>query len=187
MKQEEKNKVCSVEHAGALDLRIRKLLHNPRKILKPYIKEGMSVLDVGCGPGYFTIDMARMVGKSGHLTAVDLQEGMLEIVKRKINKANLENIIALHQCKKTEIGLTGQFDFVLVFWMLHEVPDVNVFLKELYSLLKQGGKILIAEPKFHVSKAEFNNSKAEMSKTGFKLMNEPPVFFSRTVVLSKIV
>src|SRR5271157_390966 len=110
MEPTEKNKVCSVEHAGALDLKIRKLLHNPGKIVRPYIKEGMSVLDIGCGPGYFTIDMARMVGNSGHLVAVDLQEGMLEIVKKKINKTNLDNIIELLQCQKNKIGLTKKFD-----------------------------------------------------------------------------
>lgn len=185
MDQTENKKVCSEEHAGALDLKIRKLLHNPGKILQPYIKEGMSVLDVGCGPGYFTIEMARMVGNSGHLVAVDLQEGMLEIVKQKINKTSLENIIELHQCQQNEIGLTKKFDFILVFWMLHETPDIILFLKELYSLLKSEGKILIAEPKFHVSQKEFNDSKMEMSKIGFKIMNEPPIFFSRSVVLSK--
>jgi len=166
-------------------LKIRKIFHNPGKILRPYIKEGMSVLDTGCGPGYFTIEMARMVGNSGHLVAADLQEGMLTIVKKKVNKINLENIIELHQCQKNKIGLTIKFDFILVFWMLHETPDITLFLKELFSLLKPEGKILIAEPKFHVTKNEFNEAKMEMSKTGFKLINEPPIFFSHTVVLSK--
>ena len=72
-----KSKVCSVESAGALDIQLRKLIQNPGKILKPFIKEGMTVMDLGCGPGFFTIEMARMVGKNGNVTAVDLQEGML--------------------------------------------------------------------------------------------------------------
>ncbi|MCP4372916.1 MAG: SAM-dependent methyltransferase, partial [Deltaproteobacteria bacterium] len=56
------NRICPVERAGSLDSRIRRWLQNPQKILKPYIKEGMTVLDVGCGPGFFSIDMAQMVG-----------------------------------------------------------------------------------------------------------------------------
>jgi ubiquinone/menaquinone biosynthesis C-methylase UbiE len=185
MKLTEKDNVCSVEHAGALDLKIRRLFHNPEKIVRPYIIEGMTVLDVGCGPGYFTLEMARLAGNMGNLVAVDLQEGMLEIVKKKINKTSLENNIELHQCQKNEIGLTKKFDFILVFWMLHETPDINLFLKELYSLLKPAGKILIAEPNFHVSKKEFIKSKMEMSSIGFKIIEEPHIFFSRSVVLSK--
>jgi hypothetical protein len=60
-----KNRVCPVERAGSLDNRFRRLLQNPRKILGPYIEEGMTVLDLGCGPGFFSIEIAQMVGKSG--------------------------------------------------------------------------------------------------------------------------
>ena len=71
-------RVCSVEISGSLDNRIRKWLQNPQKILRPYIEEGMTVLDVGCGPGFFSIDIAQMVGKSGRVIASDLQEGTRE-------------------------------------------------------------------------------------------------------------
>ncbi|MCD4808269.1 MAG: hypothetical protein K8R06_04975 [Methanosarcinales archaeon] len=50
----EKNKhLCPVENAKGLDNIFRKLVQNPKKILKDYAKEGMTVLDVGCGPGFF--------------------------------------------------------------------------------------------------------------------------------------
>ena len=78
------NRVCPVERAGSLDNRVRKWLQNPKKILEPYITEGMIVLDVGCGPGFFSIDMAQMVGNSGRVIASDLQEGMLQKVRNKI-------------------------------------------------------------------------------------------------------
>ncbi len=61
----ERNKVCRLEYAGALDMSLRRLFQKPRKIIKPYVKEGMTVLDMGCGPGFFTIEMARMVGLQG--------------------------------------------------------------------------------------------------------------------------
>ncbi len=57
-----KSKVCSVELAGGLDNKFRRFLQNPQKILKPYLKEGMTVLDLGCGPGFFTIEIAKMIG-----------------------------------------------------------------------------------------------------------------------------
>ena len=65
-------RVCPVERAGSLDNTIRRWLQNPKKILGPYLDEGMTVVDIGCGPGFFSIDMAQMVGKSGRVIAVDL-------------------------------------------------------------------------------------------------------------------
>ncbi len=66
--------VCPVERAGSLDNRIRRWLQDPQKILGPYIEEGMTILDIGCGPGFFSIDMAQMVGKSGRVIASDLHQ-----------------------------------------------------------------------------------------------------------------
>ena len=72
------NRICPVERAGHLDNRIRRWLQRPRNILAPYVKAGMTVLDIGCGPGFFTIDMARIVGDSGRVIAADLQAAMLQ-------------------------------------------------------------------------------------------------------------
>ena len=47
-------RVCPVERAGGLYNKIRRWLQNPQKILRPYIEEGMTVLDLGCGPGFFS-------------------------------------------------------------------------------------------------------------------------------------
>jgi ubiquinone/menaquinone biosynthesis C-methylase UbiE len=178
--------VCSVEHAGALDISIRKLFQNPRKILKPFVKEGMTAADIGCGPGFFTIEMAKIVGHYGTVTAVDLQEGMLKIVRRKTENTNLRNTVEFHNCQADNIGLAKTFDFILVFYMLHEVPDQKAFLTELNTIIKPAGKILIVEPKFHVRKSDFANSELIMQKAGFNVLAGPDVFFSRSVVLEKM-
>jgi ubiquinone/menaquinone biosynthesis C-methylase UbiE len=183
MKMKERNNVCGVERAGALDLKFRKLLQNPQKILKPYIMEGMTILDVGCGPGYFTIEMAKMLCGSGKVIAADLQDGMLEIVKKKVANTSLQNIIEFHKCESDKIGLTKECDFILVFYMLHEVPNQTTFLKELYSLLKPEGKVLIVEPKFHVTKKDFENSMDIMKNKGFNVVEEPKIFFSRSALI----
>ncbi len=185
MESKERNKVCGVERAGALDIRIRKLIHNPQKMLKPYIEEGMSVLDVGCGPGFFTMEMATMVGKTGKVTAADLQEGMLEIVKKKIMHSGLQNTIDLHKCPDDKIGLSKEFDFILIFYMLHEVPNQSAFLKEIHTLLKQDGKALIVEPRFHVSKKEFFYSMELLKNIGFGIVDEPKIGFSRSVLIER--
>lgn len=89
----DKNRVCPVELSGGLDNRFRRWLHNPKKILGPYCKPGMTAMDLGCGPGFFTIEMARLVGTSGHVSACDLQDGMLEKLGAKIKGTHLEGII----------------------------------------------------------------------------------------------
>jgi ubiquinone/menaquinone biosynthesis C-methylase UbiE len=186
MEPTQRNKVCRVEHAGALDISLRKLAQNPHAILKPFIKEGMTVLDLGCGPGFFTMEMAEMVGKSGKVTAADLQEAMIDIVRKKASGTGLQSIIEYHKCESDKTGLSGTFDFVFVFYMLHEVPDQIAFLHEVHSLVKTDGKVLIVEPKFHVTKMDFNNSEAIMNRAGFEIIEKPRVFFSRSVLLKSI-
>jgi ubiquinone/menaquinone biosynthesis C-methylase UbiE len=93
-----KHRVCSVERAGSLDNRIRRWIQDPQKILRPYIEEGMTVLDLGCGPGHFSIALAQMVGKSGRVIAADLQEEMLQKLRDKIQGTELEERITLHKC-----------------------------------------------------------------------------------------
>ena len=60
-----RDRVCPVERAGMLDSRFRRWLQNPEKIVRPYLREGMTAVDLGCGPGFFTVDMAIMVGETG--------------------------------------------------------------------------------------------------------------------------
>ncbi|MDY6951373.1 MAG: class I SAM-dependent methyltransferase, partial [Thermodesulfobacteriota bacterium] len=105
-----KNHLCPVEKAGRLDNVFRRWLHNPRRILGPYVEEGMTVLDFGCGPGYFTVDMAQMVGRSGRVIAADLQEGMLEKLRCKIEGTPLEDRVTLHRCQENGIGLSEKVD-----------------------------------------------------------------------------
>ena len=183
MSTDKKNRICPVEHAGVLDFIFRRFLQNPKKILQPYIKEGMTVLDLGCGPGFFTMEMARLVGETGKVVAADLQLGMLEKVQKKIQNTVFADIIELHQCLPELVGLAQKFDFILVFYMLHEVPDQLKFLQEIKALLKPQGRILLVEPSFHVSRHEFLESIALMNQAGFTVAAQPRIFFSRTVAL----
>lgn len=180
-----KNRVCPVERSGTLDSRFRRWLQNPRKILSPYIKEGMRVLDFGCGPGCFTIDIAQMVGKSGRVIAADLQEGMLQKLKHKIHETEREEDIVLHRCEENRIGLSEKVDFALAFYVVHELPSQGEFFKELESILHPGGQILVVEPAFHVSKPAFAETIGKAKKAGFKPVEGPKVLFSRTVILKK--
>ena len=180
-----KHRVCPVEIAGGLDNRVRRWIQNPRKILKSYVKEGMTVLDVGCGPGFFSMEMAQMVGKSGRVIAADLQEGMLQKLKDKIQGTELEERITLHKSEKHRIGVSEKVDFVLAFYVVHELPNQRQFFEELKSILKPKGQVLIVEPPFHVSKAEFEETIRKAREAGFISAEGPKVFLSKTVILIK--
>jgi ubiquinone/menaquinone biosynthesis C-methylase UbiE len=181
----EKNRVCPVELAGGLDNKIRRYLQNPHKILMPYIKEGMTVLDIGCGVGFFTIEIAKMIGTSGKVFAADLQEGMLQKIRDKITGTSLEKIISIHKCKKNKIGLNETVDFIFAFYFVHEVPDKYRLFSELYTILRPGGNILIVEPPLHVSKSGFKSMLKILEDTGFKIVSEPNMFLHKTVLITK--
>lgn len=178
-----KNRVCPVERAGSLDNRFRRWIQNPRKILSPYIREGMTVLDLGCGPGFFSVDLAQMVGKSGRVVATDLQKGMLRKLQEKIQGTDLEERIILHQCEPNKIGWSGQVDFVLAFYVMHEIPDQGELFGELASILPPKGRVLVVEPPFHVRKLEFQETIRRAQLAGFNPLEGPKVMLSKTVIL----
>lgn len=180
----ENNKVCPVEIAGSLDNSIRRFLQNPQKILSPYIKKGMTVLDMGCGPGFFTIEIAKLLDGSGKVIAADLQDGMLEKVRQKIRGTELEQRIELHRCQSTTIGVDEKVDFVLAFYVVHEVPDQDKLFQEFKSILNSDGEILIVEPNFHVNRKSFEAMLEIASSIGFEIIDRPKFFLNRSVLLA---
>lgn len=179
------NRVFPVERAGRLDNRFRRWFQNPWKILRPYIKEGMTVLDLGCGPGFFTIDIARMVGESGRVIASDLQEGMMQKLRDKIQGTELEKRVILHKCEENRIGVSEKIDFVLAFYMVHEVPSPKEFFSEIETIIEPNGQVLIVEPSFRVSKRAFEDTIKKARDIGFTPIEGPKVFLSKTVILRK--
>ncbi len=171
---DERTRLCPVERADSLDSKIRKWLQNPRTILAPYISEGMTVLDFGCGPGFFSVEIARMVGRQGKVISADLQEGMLQILRNKIQGTELNDRITLTKCDRGSINVTAKIDFGMAFFVVHEVPDKARLFMELKPLLKEGAQFLLVEPKlFHVSKKQFELSLRIAESAGFKVTPGP--------------
>lgn len=178
--------VCSYQRAWALDIWIRKYIQNPYKIFGKYIKEGNIVLDLGCGPGFFSMAMAEMVGEKGRVISVDIQEEMLQMLREKSERAGLVSRIVLHKSQPDKIGISEMVNFALAFYMVHEVPDQRNFLDDVASYLKPDGKLLIVEPKFHVSKADFDSTLKFAQAAGLKQIYEPKILFSRAALLIKV-
>jgi ubiquinone/menaquinone biosynthesis C-methylase UbiE len=177
--------VCPATFSGSLDNFLRRLAHKPEKILGPFVGEGMTVLDMGCGPGYFTAALAKLVGETGKVIAADLQQEMLDKMLLKLKKLGLDHRVEAHKCEAERTNIEKKVDFILTFWMVHEVPDQQRFLEELKSLLNPGGKILIVEPKFHVTVKDFDNMISRLKSTGLQIIQQPKVAISRSVVVEK--
>ena len=175
-------RICPWWLSSTLDNPIRRLIHNPEEILGGYIESGQTVLDLGCGSGTFTIALAKMVGETGKVIAVDVQDEMLQIVRKKATKARLESRIITHKSEPDRIGISDKVDFALAFYMVHEVPNAKAFLKEIASLLKPEGKLLIAEPIFHVSASSFKKTLEAAQLAGLKPILKPMIRFSRSIL-----
>jgi ubiquinone/menaquinone biosynthesis C-methylase UbiE len=151
---------------------LRKLLENPDKLLGPFIRPGMIVLEPGCAMGFFTLPLARMVGPAGRVVAVDIQPGMLAALSRRAGKAGLSDRIEVRRASPEGLGvedLSRSVDFAVALHVVHEVPNPGAFFDQIRQVLKPGGRFLIAEPKGHVSIKEFNQMAALSEHAGFTI------------------
>jgi len=165
---------------------VRSLSQNPRKTLKRFVREGDTVLDAGCGPGYFTTAMAELVGEKGLVIATDIQEWMLEKVRRRAERAGLSRRVRLHLAQADRMNIpSDHVDFALAFWMAHEVPDRDRFFSEILASLRPGGTLLLAEPKIHIGGNDFWEIVEAARKAGLSAADSVPVPLSRAVVFHK--
>ena len=186
---------------------LRRLIHNPQRILTPHVTSGMTVLDVGPAMGFFTLPLARMVGPAGRVVCVDVHAAMLRAQEQRDAKAGLAERIATRECGADSLGLADfaeQIDFALAFAVVHELPDAARFFVELYRLLKpgpaappsepppQGGGAraqtsvcLIAEPKLHVPAESFQATLAAAQAAGLTLVGQPKIRMCHTAVLRR--
>ena len=182
------NRVCPWWLGFLLTSPLRRFLYSPEDILKPYIREGMNVLDVGCGMGFFSLPIARMVGETGRVVCVDLQERMIKGIVRRAKKAGLLDRIDARVSQKSSLmlnNIAGKIDFVLAFAVVHEVPDKERLLLEIWKTMKEEGKLLIVEPKMHVPKTDFDRTISIARSVGFEVMNDLAIRRSYAVLLGK--
>lgn len=166
----------------------RWLGQDPVKILSPYIREGMTVLEPGPGMGFFTLELARRVGASGKVVAVDLQPKMIAGLKRRAEKAGLLDRIETRVAVSESLGvddLAGRVDFTLAYALVHEMPDSAKFFREAAAVSKAGALLLLAEPSGHVKGDQFEIELKQAAEAGFLVGERPVVPHSRAVLLRK--
>jgi SAM-dependent methyltransferase len=166
----------------------RWMSESPESLLAPYIRPGMTVLEPGPGMGYFTLPMARMVGPSGRVIAVDIQPQMLASLTRRGRKAGLLDRIEARLVPPDRMGLDnlrGAVDLVLAFAVVHEVPSPEAFFIEAVAALKPDGTLLFAEPAGHVNSEAFATELKAARSAGLAEVSRPSIRRSIAAVLKK--
>ena len=183
-----KKHLCPVWVGYFLASGLRKLLHHPAKLIGPFIKPGMTVLDFGCAMGFFRLPMAEAVGPDGKVVCVDVQPKMLEVLKRRAARAGLAERIETHVCREDAIALDGWagcFDFALAFAVLHEVADQDRILAELSQLVKSGAHLLLAEPAGHIEPDEVEHTVTIARRHGFVLTKPLLIRWAHAALLTR--
>lgn len=147
------------------------------------------MVELGPGMGFFTMELARLVGRPGRVVAIDVQPKMLMELRRRTGKAGLLDRIDARQCPGDGMGLDdlkGQVDFVLAFAVVHELPDAERFFTEVSTVLKSGCRLLLAEPRFQVSEQEFAATIHIAEKNGFRVESRPAIRWTRSASLVKV-
>jgi len=178
--------VCPWWLAYTFDNPLRRLFHDPHKILADYVTEGMTVMDIGCGMGYFTLGMANLVGNNGKVIAVDLQQEMLNVTLKRARAKGLAPRIRPHRAEPESINISTPVDFILAFWMVHEVLNPVALFNEAATVLKPTAKLFYAEPLFHVPEKRFRKLLADADKAGLRFSRKLSIRFSRAALLEKI-
>jgi 2-polyprenyl-3-methyl-5-hydroxy-6-metoxy-1,4-benzoquinol methylase len=167
---------------------LRKLGENPDTILEPLVEPGMTTVDVGCAMGFFSLPLARMVGESGRVVCVDVQTRMLATLERRARRKGLDHIIETRLATQEDLGLDdleGAADLLLAIHVLHETAYPRRFLSRCFETLRPGGKLLVIEPKGHVSEEDFEESRSLAIEVGFSDLEQPDLRKSRGLVLAK--
>ncbi len=167
---------------------LRKLVESPRKLFDPFVREGMVVLEPGCAMGFFTLPLARMVGPAGKVVALDTQPKMLSVLERRARRAGVRDLLDIREVGTEGLGiddLSGQVDFCAVMHVAHEVSDQTAFFADLARAQKPGGRLLIVEPRGHVSTSDFARTLACAEEAGFRPETSPVINGDRRALLVK--
>jgi SAM-dependent methyltransferase len=167
---------------------VRKLAMSPVRLLEPFVSAGMAALEPGPGMGFFTLELARLVGPSGRVVAIDVQPQMIAGLRRRAGRAGLLDRIDARVAPATTMALDEReraFDFVLAFAVVHELPSAEIFFAEAARAMKPGASLLLIEPAGHVGHGEFEKELAFAAQKGLAAFPGPDVWRSRSAVLKK--
>jgi len=167
-----------VEGADWLDRAERDLEEDPDRavdVLK--LPKGAIIADIGAGSGYMTEKMSKKVGPAGRVYAIDIQQGMIDLINRRIARRKLTNVMPVLSLQDDPRLPVDAIDLVLMVDVYHELSQPQLMLRHIRASLKPGGRLALVEyrkedpdipikPEHKMSVAD---AKLEVEAEGFKL------------------
>ena len=148
----------------------------------------MLVLEPGPGMGFFTLELARLVGPAGRVVAVDVQNRMLASLRRRLSKTGLLDRVEVRLAKPDSLGvadLAARVDLVVAIAMVHELPSAELFFREAAQALKPGAGLLLIEPSGHVTADDFAAELQFAAAAGLTVESRPVFRSSHAAWLEK--
>ncbi|MDP8221743.1 MAG: class I SAM-dependent methyltransferase [Candidatus Lernaella stagnicola] len=139
---------------------------NPHKILQSMgVKARDRVLEIGCGPGFFTIPTAQIVGPQGEIAAIDVNPFAINYTQRKVDRHGITNARVLHANAADTDLPAHSFDFAFFIGVPHITGGLGPVADELRRVLKPGGRIA-----FHYGRRSPESLVAQMREQHFALV-----------------
>jgi FkbM family methyltransferase len=109
------------------------------------LRRGMVVADVGAGSGYYTVRLSRAVGRDGRVVATDVQPGMLDLIRQKVERDTLTNVSLVQGAVDDPNLPAATFDMILMVDVYHELSAPQAFVRKLRAALKPDGRLVLIE------------------------------------------
>ena len=136
----------SVLGAPWLDRPEREAEEQPTRAVEALrVRRGAVVADVGAGSGYYTVRLSRAVGRDGRVVATDIQSGMLDLIREKVEREKLTNVTLVQGALDNPNLEAGVFDMILMVDVYHELASPQAFMQKLKTALKPDGRLVLIE------------------------------------------
>jgi ubiquinone/menaquinone biosynthesis C-methylase UbiE len=167
-----------VSGAPWLDRAEREAEEQPTRALQiMQIEQGTTVADIGAGSGYFTERLARLVGPTGRVFATDIQQGMIDLLKRRLSSERIENVTVILSEPSNPRLPASAIDLALMVDVYHELSSPQIVLEHIRTALKPDGRLVLVEykgedptiPILRSHKMTVVQAKTEVEPEGFVL------------------
>jgi ubiquinone/menaquinone biosynthesis C-methylase UbiE len=160
----------------------RRWFLDPERLLAPLVRPGYSVLEVGPGTGFATMQLAECVGRDGRVWCVDLQPRMLTALDRRLRRKGLATRVTARCCQADDLGvadLADSIDLAVLIYVLHEVPDPATTIAQVAATLRANGQLLLVEPSSHCPSTLFAEQLRCAREVGFVPARQQPEYCTR--------
>ena len=150
---------------------VRRLLDNPEALLGDLVQPVHVVLELGPANGFYSVPIARALGESGKLIAVDIEPRLLKMLEKRLQQRGLAGCLVPRLTENVELelaDLAGTVDRIVAANVVHELPKPRETLLALAATLKDNGQFLLVEPPGHVSRELFETELTWLGEAGLQ-------------------